>query len=321
MMTETLDSYRKTLTTIGRLAEQAVDGTADAPDTEMHGATEAPSCIPKSLPPRLLQKAAEAAVAINPLNAPVLGAMMGMADIPLEPMHLTLLTSKYWGSQSRQLTVSFMESTQADLKTRILQHMNAWSARIGISFVLTNGTGNVRISRGGGGYWSYLGTDIRLIPTNRQTMNLQGFTMNTIEAEYRRVVRHETGHTLGFPHEHMRAELVARIDPQKAYDYFLRTQGWSKSVVDQQVLTPLDQATIMGTPADQTSIMCYQLPGSITKNGAPITGGIDINATDYAFAARIYPRPAHVEAEVPSTGVARASDWDESEDVSDPDLT
>jgi hypothetical protein len=320
-MTETLDNYRETLVEISRLAEQAVNGNADAPDTELVSATEAPSCIPKSLPPRLFQKAAEAAVAINPLNAPVLGAMVGAVDLPLEPMHLTLLTSKYWGSQPRQLTVSFMESTQANLKTRILQHMNAWSARIGISFVLTNGTGNVRISRGGGGYWSYLGTDIRLIPTNRQTMNLQGFTMNTLESEYHRVVRHETGHTLGFPHEHMRRELVARIDPQKAYDYFWRTQGWSKSVVDQQVLTPLDQATIIGTPADQTSIMCYQLPGSITKDGRPITGGIDINATDYAFAARIYPRPAHAEAEALPTRGAPASDWDESEDVLDPDLT
>ena len=320
-MTETLDNYRDTLAEIGRLAEQAVNGMVDVPDTKFDHATEAQSCTVRSLPPRLRQKAAEVAVTINPLNAPVLGAMMGAAEIPLEPMHLTLLTSKYWGSQPRQLTVSFMESTQADLKARILQNMNAWSARIGISFVLINGTGNVRISRGGGGYWSYLGTDIRLIPTNRPTMNLQGFTMNTAESEYRRVVRHETGHTLGFPHEHMRRELVARIDPQKAYDYFLRTQGWSKSVVDQQVLTPLDQATIIGTPADQTSIMCYQLPGSITKNGQPITGGTDINATDYAFAARIYPRPALAEAAARSIEVALASDWDESEDVLEPDQT
>ena len=51
-------------------------------------------------------------------------------------------------------------------------------------------------------------------------MNLQGFTMNTPEAEYRRVVRHEAGHTLGFLHEHMRRELVARIDPEKAYEYY-----------------------------------------------------------------------------------------------------
>ena len=319
-MTDILHDYRDTLAEIGRLAGKAINGTVDAPDTQLDRPSEAQSCTIKSLPPRLLRKAAEVAVAANPLNAPVIGAIAGAADIPLEPMHLTLLTSKYWGSQSRQLTVSFMEATPADLKARILQHMNAWSTRMGISFVLTNGTGNVRISRGSGGFWSYLGTDIRLIPTNRQTMNLQGFTMNTVESEYRRVVRHETGHTLGFPHEHMRRELVTRIDPQKAYDYFRRTQGWPKPVVDQQVLTPLDEASIIGTPADQTSIMCYQLPGSITKDGRPITGGTDINATDYAFAARIYPRRSHAEEEIRPTGRMVDSDWDESEDVLEPEL-
>ena len=120
-------------------------------------------------------------------------------------------------------------------------------------------------------------------------MNLEGFTMNTPESEFKRVIRHEGGHTLGFPHEHMRRQLVALIDPEKAYRYFQRTQGWSRTVVDQQVLTPLDDASIFATPPDQTSIMCYQLPGEITKNGRPIIGGLDINATDRAFGLRIYP--------------------------------
>jgi len=85
--------------------------------------------------------------------------------------------------------------------------MNAWTKTGSISFVWASGTGQIRI------------------PKNRQTVNLQGFTMNTAESEYKRVVRHETGHTLGCPHEHMRKALVARIDPQKAYDYFWRKPG------------------------------------------------------------------------------------------------
>ena len=116
---------------------------------------------------------------------------------------------------------------------------------------------------------------------------LQGFTMQTAESEFHRVVRHETGHTLGFPHEHMRRELVQRIDPEKAYKYFAATQGWTKQQVDQQVLTPLGEASIFGTPADQDSIMCYQLPGSITR-GRPHPepdphGNLPISA-DSAFA-------------------------------------
>lgn len=115
--------------------------------------------------------------------------------------------------------------------------------------------------------------------------------MNTPDSEFIRVVRHETGHTLGFPHEHMRKELVDKIDPAKAVKYYGRTQGWKPNEVYNQVLTPLEDFSIMGTTnVDETSIMCYQIPGSITKDGNPIIGGIDINEIDHAFAASIYPK-------------------------------
>jgi len=250
-------------------------------------------CFVRSLPKADLVRAARTARSINPINAPVMGptaAVSGKFRMPDDALRIAVVTSKYWGPKARKLTVSFMESTPADLQERILSHMNAWTKCGGISFALTRGPGDVRISRGPGGYWSYLGTDILHIPKNRQTMNLQGFSMSTPEQEYKRVVRHETGHTLGFPHEHMRTALVARIDPAKAYRWFLANQGWDKATVDAQVLTPLKEASIMGTPVDQTSIMCYQLPGMITKDSKPISGGIDINKTDCGFCRSIYPK-------------------------------
>ena len=105
------------------------------------------------------------------------------------------------------------------------------------------------------------------------------------------MVRHEAGHTLGFEHEHMRSALVKRIDRRKAIAYFDRTQGWTEQETIDQVLTPLAARSIMGTTeADSLSIMCYEIPGTITKDGKPIRGGVDINPKDYQFAARIYPR-------------------------------
>jgi hypothetical protein len=122
-------------------------------------------------------------------------------------------------------------------------------------------------------------------------MNLQAFTMKTPESEFHRVVRHETGHTMGFPHEHMRRELVNLIDPAKAMAFFKSTQGWSAEQVRRQVLTPIEDSSLLGTAhADPNSIMCYQIPGSITKNGKPIVGGLDIDKSDYEFAAKIYPK-------------------------------
>ncbi len=285
------------------------------------------TCTIKALPPRLLVSAAETAQRINPINAPSFGpfaAANSEFDVS-DPLAIAVLTSKYWGPRPRRLTVSFLEPAPLTLRDRILSHMNAWNRTAGISFAATNGIGDVRISRGSGGYWSYLGTDIFHIPKNRPTMNLQNFSMSTPESEYRRVVRHETGHTLGFPHEHMRRALVARIDPAKAYDWFLRTYGWNKATVDAQVLTPLNELSLMATPPDQTSIMCYQLPGSITKDGRPIIGGMDINVTDFAFAGRIYLKTGHAlddgvqpdgaMGEEPAQHDVATSDWPESEDV------
>ncbi|HYE33991.1 M12 family metallopeptidase [Methylocaldum sp.] len=312
------DHLRATLAKIAEVASAAIEIGEDfenyehkeGEESEQASQEDTPACVLKSLPKRLLVKAAETARTINPVNAPVFGPLASVAaglEIN-EPLRLAVLTAKYWGPKPRTLTISFMESTPADLKTRIISHMNAWTKTGCISFVGTNGTGDIRISREPGGYWSYLGTDVLLIPKNRPTMNLQGFTMRTPESEYKRVVHHETGHTLGFPHEHMRKDLVARIDPAKAYKWFLETYGWDRATVDSQVLTPLDEASLMGTPADQTSIMCYQLPRVITKDGKPITGGTDINQTDYMFAGKIYPKPGYVTA-------AQEEDWAESEDV------
>jgi len=142
------------------------------------------------------------------------------------------------------------------------------------------------------GYWSYVGTDILTIPMNQPTMNLEAFTMQTPDAEFVRVIRHEAGHTIGCEHEHVRRAVVDRIDREKAYAYFQATQGWSRPEVDGQVLRPVEESALIGTPkSDETSIMCYQLPGEIMKNGQPVLGGVDINGTDGGFIAKVYPKP------------------------------
>lgn len=50
----------------------------------------------------------------------------------------------------------------------------------------------------------------------------------------------------------------------------------------------LEEGSILGTGTDQTSIMCYQIDGSLTLDGEPILGGVDINESDYGFAAAVY---------------------------------
>jgi hypothetical protein len=254
-------------------------------------------CTPKSLPPALMAKAAKRAVQINPANAVqhrrVLRTPTGRRG---GPSRLAVLVGRRWPASGVRLTVQFMDGPSTELRKRILLHMNAWGKTANVLFTETLGTGQVRLARLDSpprmsGYWSYLGTEILEIPKNEPTLNLEGFTMTTRESEFKRVVRHEAGHTLGFEHEHMRKALVNRIDRKKAIAFFDSDQGWTPAEVEAQVLTPLDDASIMGTTdADPTSIMCYQLPGDITKDGKPIVGGTDINAKDFAFAGSLYPR-------------------------------
>jgi hypothetical protein len=252
-------------------------------------------CSPRSLPREHWVAAAQRASEVNPANYPRLERLVrAVPEFQLTPERIAVVTAKYWGLKGVRLTVGFLDNPPKDLRARILLHMNAWAKRANVTFVASNTNPQVRIARSNvepvAGYWSYVGTDILSIRPDQPTMNLQDFTMQTPESEFHRVVRHETGHTLGFPHEHMRGELVAKIDPDKAITYFGHTQGWSPAEVRQQVLTPIEESTIRGTAhADPDSIMCYQIPGSLTKDGKPIIGGRDIDAQDYSFAALIYP--------------------------------
>lgn len=251
-----------------------------------------PDCIIKKLPSELHIEAARTAVRINPANAPIVtGLPAHMAFLVDDPAHAALLTGKYWGAGGVKLTVGFLETTALGLRARIVKEMNAWSEWARVEFMESSTDPDVRISRGQGGYWSYLGTDIKHV--DGPTMNLEGFVNATPQSEFVRVVRHETGHTLGLMHEHQRQEVIDLLDREKTIAYFMASQGWSREEVIQQVLTPPVPGSIMATAAaDQRSIMCYEIAGQCTKSGQPIPGGNDIDDLDKVFIAKMYPKPS-----------------------------
>lgn len=255
-------------------------------------------CVPRHLPRHEWPRAAINAMAVNPDNRPP-----GLEDyeVPMgsEGERLAIDVTRYWGKKGAHLTVGFLETPDQALRKRILLHLNAWGKNANVVFVESAAAPQVRIARwtakeapGRDGYWSNLGTDILLIDADQPTMNLEAFTMHTLDSEFYRVVRHEAGHTLGFPHEHMRKALVQRLDREKVIRDYMKTQGWTRQEVIDQVLTPLEESSLLGTPmAEADSIMCYEISGGLTLDGKPIVGGTDITASDHAFVAQIYPKP------------------------------
>lgn len=271
-------------------------------------------CVPRPIRPEQMIAAAQVAVQLNPNNQPHSAVVArALAGGPPHRARIAVVIGKRWPASGVRLTVKFMDAPEAALRRRILLHMNAWGKTANVKFTETNGAGQVRLDRRNtqqdGGYWSYVGTEILTIDADQPTLNLEAFTMKTSEREFHRVVRHEAGHTLGFPHEHMRGELVDLIDREKAIKSFMASQGWSRQEVIDQVLTPLEESSILGTlNADAKSIMCYQIDGSITKNGKPIVGGLDIDDNDAKFAASIYPKATAPKAtmRVPKVSVRAA---------------
>lgn len=257
-------------------------------------------CAPRHLPRHEWPRAATNAIAVNPGNRPP-GLDEDELPIGSEGEKLAIDVTRYWGKEGAHLTVGFFETPDRALRTRILVHLNAWGHSANVVFVESDNESQVRIARwtaneaapGEDGYWSNLGTDILLIHSDRPTMNLEAFTMQTLDSEFHRVVRHEAGHTLGFPHEHMRNAIVERLDREKVIRDYMKTQGWTRQEVIDQVLTPLEESSLLGTPmAEADSIMCYEISGDLTLDGNPIVGGTDITPGDYAFAAQVYPKPS-----------------------------
>lgn len=252
-------------------------------------------CVPRLLTPQEAQRATRRSLEVNPSN--VIQVEQVVPGRRGAPRRLAVSIANRWPVTGVRLTVQFLDNPATELRRKLLLHMNAWAQSANILFVETQGHGEVRVLRSNEkkyeGYWSYVGTEILGIEDHEPTMNLEGFTTATPDSEFTRVVRHEAGHTLGFEHEHMRGELVKRIDVRKAKAFYLRTEGWSGKETEAQVLTPLSKKSIYATTeADPTSIMCYEIPASITKSGRAIVGGTDITPKDFAFAAKVYPKSA-----------------------------
>lgn len=145
---------------------------------------------------------------------------------------------------------------------RIAHAVNTeWNRACGFQFKFEQAPdAEIRVGFVDGGTWSHIGSSILPpFPAEQTTMNFGWLDKETPWAEILRVVTHEFGHALGFIHEHQSPMATIPWDVEKVYAHYERTNGWSRDMVDAQVLARVDAAAVTTRMYDPRSIMHYTI--------------------------------------------------------------
>ncbi len=240
-------------------------------------------CIPKTLPKILLVEAARLAAEIRPDNAPKFADLNAIYPAG-EAIHCDLVanhTSRFWERNRKSLSVSFHGDLSTSTKSRILEQMNVWNSKVdGILFQATNGVGEVRISMERNSNWSYIGTDVLLVPIEKPTTNFDGIESMECERTFAKLVQHHTGHLLGFSHAPLAEKAKKHINMLKLYQYMQMILGWDKRAVD--------LCMFQKNPEVESGIMTWQLPNFVKLSDGFQIGPGHITDADFLNYQAIY---------------------------------
>ncbi|KAL0058797.1 hypothetical protein AAF712_014504 [Marasmius tenuissimus] len=231
----------------------------------------------------------------------------------LDASSLALLKSTRWPGNGARLDVACINDPPIadNLLEEFVKLVNVWSNFCNCRFILLpiDPSGHnehiaaadvrIRFSFHSDDSWSYVGTRI-LEHTNCQEPTMMiGVPGNHVDLSDSRLIttlQHEAGHTLGFIHEHLRPELVKRIDETKAIAYYESKFGWTAEQTKSEVLLLLSPTSgyDFSSEPDIHSIMCYVIPRHILKDGSEvISGGKELSEYDKKHAAAVYPIPKY----------------------------
>ncbi|KAJ3488067.1 hypothetical protein NLI96_g3098 [Meripilus lineatus] len=125
-------------------------------------------------------------------------------------------------------------------------------------------------------------------------MNIQGIssTSSRLSNTERMAILHESGHALGFLHEHQSPARSGKLTFNEfVYEYFRIMEGWSDKVTRDNVTQVVEEREIDNyTEFDTKSIMMYDIPASCNHQGSTIEPNSELSEVDKAFAMVHYPR-------------------------------
>ncbi|MGM0890429.1 MAG: M12 family metallopeptidase [Bacillota bacterium] len=246
-------------------------------------------CVEMKLSNEQEIEAARLSIQENPENAPSANPM-SRGDI--DSFKMALIVRKKWRN-GRTLRVRFLDG-DTFVQEKIKIYANEWSRYANIKFAFGNDPdAEVRITFAlpKTAFWSYVGTDNLSIPKNEPTMSLTGLTRFSSESQISRVVLHEFGHCIGVSHEQSNPAANIPWDKDVVYRYYADPDhgGWSKEMVDRNVLAKLDPRGVVFTAHDPKSIMQYPVPNELTIGDYEIGWNTTLSETDKQFIGQMYP--------------------------------
>lgn len=198
---------------------------------------------------------------------------------------------KLW-RRGQAIRIRFMDGTDK-LQWQIAKVAGEWTKYANLRFIFCDDPdAEARITFQQPGSWSFIGTDVLLTPKDQPTMNFGWLKPDTSQAEVHRVVWHEFGHLLGMVHEHQLANATIKWNKNAVYEYYARTNGWTKQQVEVNMFQKFSPDYFpVAKEFDPTSIMMYPISKEFTEDGMEINWNEQISEIDKDFVARLYPYP------------------------------
>jgi hypothetical protein len=266
-------------------------------------------CIDAILPAEKQAEAAQAAIAENPANVPVVHYRpgLGVGDVPVD--ELALLVAKQW-QNGRTLRVRFLDGDPV-VQQRLQPFAHEWSKHANVTFDFGDDPdAEIRISfKDRGRSWSNLGTDALVIPKNEPTMNYGWLTPNGPDLEYSRVVVHEFGHALGCIHEHQNPGAAIPWDKPAVYRYYAGPPNrWTKAMVDHNLFRRYSVEQTNSSEFDPASIMLYAISNDLTIGDWEVGWNSVLSQGDKTFIGSVYPKAETQTRSIPLDGTAVEAD-------------
>ncbi|KAM0231179.1 hypothetical protein ACHAP5_011165 [Fusarium lateritium] len=252
-------------------------------------------CTQMVLESELQAKADMLSIQENPKNGHGLTASDGIPGAG-HPLALAVPVGSQWRN-GRIIRVKLLNGSEK-IQTKIKQYASVWNEFSGVTFVFSeadNAEVRVNVDESGKS-WSTIGTDCLAVPVGQQTMNFGWLTDDTQDMEFSRVVTHEFGHALGCIHEHQSPAGGIPWDKEKAYEYYMSFNKWSREEVDRNIFDYYTFTLSRFSEVDKTSIMMYEIPASITTDGYHTVQNTRLSDTDKTFIAGVYPKDGAANA-------------------------